>query len=862
MTDRGDGHRKRDRAVTVQIGAVILFGFLIVALSTYQATVVPDQNAAVEFRHSQAVQTDMITLSSSITATGRTGDAAPVTVKLGTRYPRRTFFVNPPPASGRLQTVDPPGPNGVSLGNLTVVSSVDSEAGDYWNASGNRNKSTTFVVYRPSYNNYREAPTTRYESSVVFNRFPGGANLTLTDQSVVEGDRITVVAVSGDLGRSGVSAVTVDPEAVSTVSRRERVSGTLNVTIPTTLNATRWEELLADEIADGWVNGTRNAPGGVTIELNDSRTYSLGIAAVHVGSGEAPDRSPAYLDVEQRPSEMTAGTTREVVVEVRDQFGNPVAGVGVTGVASDGSFANGASTTVRTDDRGRAVFEYTAGSADATLDFSFDSNPAVVFNETTPEDARVSVTVTDAPGGGGGASTYDLVWDTDRITSDNTGVTYYAANDTLVVDRATSGGSLQMTARATDGGDDVSGVSVDYASNNTAGADFTGGDSEGVTGNDGRSTVTMDLGAGNQTAKVYASSAQSSDILSVRIRSSGGGIYYRYYEADFGNEGQPSDLNLDSRTPVETGEKLQFTIGPENREDNFAYAYTAYIDVPQNGTYTFYTNSDDGSWLYIDGTQIVDNGGDHAAQEESGSVTLTEGQHNITIYMYENRGRQVLDVSWEGPGTGGKQAIPTSVLTPRPTASGEGGAGTLPSNADAFNDANGNGEYDSGETTYTASDFDANAGSGPNGDFGNQDIVLAKDITVGKLDMSAGSFTARDVTVETTTENDVVISTNRGIDLRGSTVETGNGNVIELKASQNTAGFDIDIRNARLVGGNPGNRMTASTPGGELLFNQAGGGELGTRLERPNGNAQTLILQSGTKNGEDGPQPEKGTIDG
>ncbi|MFC6788135.1 hypothetical protein ACFQFD_19860 [Halobaculum halobium] len=85
----------------MQIGAVILFGFLIVA-STYQATVVPDQNREVEFLHNQEVQTDMVELSASVAATGRTGSAAPATVKLGTRYPSRTFFVNPPPASGRL----------------------------------------------------------------------------------------------------------------------------------------------------------------------------------------------------------------------------------------------------------------------------------------------------------------------------------------------------------------------------------------------------------------------------------------------------------------------------------------------------------------------------------------------------------------------------------------------------------------------------------------------------------------------------------------------------------------------------------------------------------------------------------------
>ncbi|WP_390241361.1 hypothetical protein [Halobaculum halobium] len=328
-------------------------------------------------------------------------------MKLGTRYPSRTFFVNPPPASGRLSTVPPPDNENASLENVNVTSSVGNEANDYWTDGANRNKSTRFVVYEPRYSNYREAPATRYESGITFNRFSNGANLTLTDQRVVEDDRITLVAVSGDLRRNGVSTVSVDPEAVSTISRRERVSGELNVTIPTTLNATRWDELLSDEIDDGWVNDThQTGPNRVTIELNDSRTYSLGIAAVHLGSGDAPDRSAAYLDVEQRPSQMTEGTTREVVLEVRDQFGNPVSGKAVTGYAPEGSFVGGTTATVRTDDDGRAVFEYTAGGDDAALNFTFvdGKNPGDSgFDASMPENANITVDISAPTAGTGGS---------------------------------------------------------------------------------------------------------------------------------------------------------------------------------------------------------------------------------------------------------------------------------------------------------------------------------------------------------------------------------------------------------------------------------------------------------------------------
>lgn len=618
MTGRGDGDGERDRAVTVQIGAVILFGFLIVALSTYQATVVPDQNREVEFLHNQEVQTDMVELSSSITATGRTGDAAPATVKLGTRYPSRAFFVNPPPASGRLQTVDPPGSGSVSLENVDVESSSGGEANDYWDIAANRNKSTRFVVYDPRYNTYRGAPTTRYESGVAFNRFSNGANLTLTDQRVVEDDRITLVAVSGDLGRSGVSTESIDPEAVSTVSRRERVSGTLDVTIPTTLNATRWEELLAEEIDDGWVNGTRNTPGGVTIELNDSRTYALGIAAVHVGDGDSPDRSPAYLDVEQRPSEMTAGTTREVVVEVRDGYGNPMSGVEVNGVVDDGP-GSLADERVVTDGDGRAVFEYTARGTEGeeTLRFSYTDIDGGGFDASSPSDAAFTVEATEGGGGSGTVSTlYDLQWDEDSITAAD-GVSEDTSTDAdILVNRSIAGDAIDVTTETTDSdtGEPVSGVEVDYASNDSAVGRFTGANGNATTDDDGRADVTVDLPS-NGTAKLYATASGAGDTLTARVVSGddGGG--------DGGGDGPSVAFRLDDLShPQESGVEYVGSYAVSNTNASFQRVEITY------------RNTDDGS-----ATQTLESTGDR------GGLTYTSGYGATDTYTV------TVEVIYSGP---------------------------------------------------------------------------------------------------------------------------------------------------------------------------------------------------------------------
>ncbi len=67
--------------------------------------------------------------------------------------------------------------------------------------------------------------------------------------------------------------------------------------------------------------------------------------------------------------------------------------------------------------------------------------------------------------------------------------------------------------------------------------------------------------------------------------------------------------------------------------------FDGYITIDQAGTYTFYTESDDGSKLYLNGEEVVDNDGLHAAEEKSGKVYLSEGQHRIQVSFFERTGR-------------------------------------------------------------------------------------------------------------------------------------------------------------------------------------------------------------------------------
>ncbi len=134
------------------------------------------------------------------------------------------------------------------------------------------------------------------------------------------------------------------------------------------------------------------------------------------------------------------------------------------------------------------------------------------------------------------------------------------------------------------------------------------------------------------------------------------GLDYKYYEGNWN-----ALPNFASLTAVKSGTVTTVGLSPRNRDDQFGFSFTGYINVPTDGSYTFYTSSDDGSRLYIGTTLVVDNDGLHGNQERSGTIGLKAGKHAMTITFFEQGGDQVLTASYSGPGIS-KQTIPASAL--------------------------------------------------------------------------------------------------------------------------------------------------------------------------------------------------------
>ncbi|SHH17885.1 Por secretion system C-terminal sorting domain-containing protein [Chryseolinea serpens] len=142
------------------------------------------------------------------------------------------------------------------------------------------------------------------------------------------------------------------------------------------------------------------------------------------------------------------------------------------------------------------------------------------------------------------------------------------------------------------------------------------------------------------------------------------GLNYAYYEGVF-----TALPNFSAITPVESGNVTNVDLGPRNREDDYAFQFTGYINVPTDGTYTFYTSSDDGSRLQIGTTTVVNNDGLHSTVEASGAIGLRSGKHAVTITFFEHLGGATLTASYAGPGIA-KQLIPASAFYRAGTAPG------------------------------------------------------------------------------------------------------------------------------------------------------------------------------------------------
>ncbi|KAK9768341.1 hypothetical protein K7432_001074 [Basidiobolus ranarum] len=127
------------------------------------------------------------------------------------------------------------------------------------------------------------------------------------------------------------------------------------------------------------------------------------------------------------------------------------------------------------------------------------------------------------------------------------------------------------------------------------------------------------------------------------------GIFFEYYQGEFdqlpdfdsivaSNVGIVGNMMINESSEMNIFDKY----GAERNiidTGNFAVRFSCYVTVPHDGLYKFYTESNDGSALYIGGTKVVDHDGIHYSKEMEGKITLGAGRYQMTVTYFHKNGK-------------------------------------------------------------------------------------------------------------------------------------------------------------------------------------------------------------------------------
>jgi hypothetical protein len=139
----------------------------------------------------------------------------------------------------------------------------------------------------------------------------------------------------------------------------------------------------------------------------------------------------------------------------------------------------------------------------------------------------------------------------------------------------------------------------------------------------------------------------------------GSGLYAEYFD----------NIDLTNLKVTRVDPQVNFDWGggspdPTIETNIFSACWTGFVQPKSSGDYTFYTISDDGVRLWVDGKLIIDNWSDHSTTENSGKIQLEAEQiYEIKLEYYERGGVAKIKLSWSGPNLP-KEIIPASQLYP------------------------------------------------------------------------------------------------------------------------------------------------------------------------------------------------------
>ncbi|WP_461081927.1 PA14 domain-containing protein [Spirosoma flavus] len=103
-------------------------------------------------------------------------------------------------------------------------------------------------------------------------------------------------------------------------------------------------------------------------------------------------------------------------------------------------------------------------------------------------------------------------------------------------------------------------------------------------------------------------------------------------------------------------------------DDGFSVRWFGQVEAPVSGNYTFKTNNDDGTRLWVNGQLLIDDWNGHGPTWQQGSIYLNAGQkYSVVVDFVDFGGAAQAQLYWEYPGQG-LQIIPSCRLYSLPTS--------------------------------------------------------------------------------------------------------------------------------------------------------------------------------------------------
>lgn len=159
----------------------------------------------------------------------------------------------------------------------------------------------------------------------------------------------------------------------------------------------------------------------------------------------------------------------------------------------------------------------------------------------------------------------------------------------------------------------------------------------------------VSLGGPITVSATYASFSASAAVRVVSgtpaVDEVGTGLFARYFTG--------MSFNTFNRSRVDANIAFAWGAGnnPVGGADAFTVLWTGEILAPETGNYVFYTNSDDGIYLWVDGITREAFWTDHGpTNEATANIALTAGtKYRIAMAFYENGGGSEVHLKWKVP---------------------------------------------------------------------------------------------------------------------------------------------------------------------------------------------------------------------